>query len=108
MARKALLCLLFLGALFVTGCTGGTFATTSQTQSSTITSVSISCVPASVQPGQTSQCSSTVVGTGAFSAGVTWSALSGTITNAGLYTAPSATPRSEEHTSELQSLRHLV
>src|SRR5205814_2755360 len=34
---------------------------------------------------------------------VSWSASGGTITSGGLYTA-----RSEEHTSELQSLRHLV
>src|ERR1022692_3964322 len=111
MVRKASLGLLFLGALFVAGCTGGSFTSTTQTkaQSSTITSVNVSCLPASVQAGQTSQCSVAVSGTGGYSSAVSWSVISGTISTSGIYTAPSNAPasgldtRSEEHTSELQS-----
>ena len=40
--------------------------------------------------GQTSQCSATVMGTGSFSSGVTWTASAGTISGSGLFTAPSA------------------
>ena len=66
----------------------------------TITSVAASCVPSSVQTGQTSQCSATVTGTGNYSSAVTWSAggvgggnsTIGTISTAGLYTAPSVVP----------------
>lgn len=66
----------------------------------TITSVAASCVPASVQTGQTSQCAAAVTGTGAYSSTVTWSVSGvaggnstvGTISTAGLYSAPSAVP----------------
>lgn len=66
----------------------------------TITAVVASCVSTSVQTGQTSQCAATVTGTGAYSSTVTWSAggvqggnsTVGTISTAGLYTAPSAVP----------------
>ncbi len=60
----------------------------------TITSVTVSCAAASLQPGQTTQCSATVSGTGNFSSAVTWSAVSGTVSNTGLYTAPSTAPAS--------------
>ncbi len=55
---------------------------------STITSVSVSCSPTTLMPGQTSQCTATVSGTGSFSSSVTWSASAGSISNAGLFTAP--------------------
>jgi Protein of unknown function (DUF3443) len=56
---------------------------------STISSVSVSCIPSTVQSGGTSQCSATVTGTGSFSSTVTWSANMGsTITTAGLLTVP--------------------
>jgi len=57
---------------------------------STITSVSVSCSPTSVQAGQTSQCTATVVGTGTHSSAVTWSASAGTINSSGLLTAPTS------------------
>jgi hypothetical protein len=98
---KATLGLLFIGALFLAGCTGGSF--TSSTQSSAITSVSVSCSPASVQPGKTSQCSVTVAGTGSYSPTVSWSAVSGTITSAGLYTAPATAPASGSDTIKATS-----
>ena len=90
MGRKALLSLLLLGTLGLAGCTGGTF--TSTAKSSSITSVSVSCVPTGVQAGKTSQCSVTVAGSGSYSSAVSWSAVSGTITSSGLYTAPSTAP----------------
>jgi len=53
-----------------------------------VTSVSVSCTPASVETGQTSQCTATVTGTGTYSSTVTWSASAGTINSSGLFTAP--------------------
>ena len=54
---------------------------------STITSVSVTCTPSTVQSGGTSQCSATVLGTGDFSSLVTWTASAGTITSTGAYRA---------------------
>jgi len=59
-------------------------------QSPTITSVSVSCTPASILTGQTSQCSATVSGTGNYSSGVTWSATDGTVTAGGVFTPTAA------------------
>lgn len=95
MQRIAALCLFFSGILWITGCSGGSFAPTGgSSQSSTIASVSVSCSPASISTGKTSQCSATVTGTGSYSSGVTWSAVSGTISSSGLYTAPATAPTS--------------
>jgi len=56
----------------------------------TVTSVNASCSPTSVQTGQLSTCTATVVGTGAFSPNVTWSASGGTISPiTGLFSAAS-------------------
>jgi len=101
MGRKAVLSLLILGALCLAGCTGGSF--TSTTQSKSITSVSVSCVPTSLQTGRTSQCSVTVTGSGSYSSAVSWSAVSGTITSSGLYTAPSSAPVSGSDTIKATS-----
>lgn len=101
MRNNAALSLLFIGALGLAGCTGGSF--TSSTQSSSITSVSVSCVPASVQPGQTSQCSVTVAGTGSYSPAVNWTAVSGTVSSTGLYTAPATAPASGSDTIKATS-----
>ena len=60
----------------------------------TITSVAASCIPASVQVSGTSQCSVTVSGTGSYSSAVTWSAVSGSVSSAGVYTAPATVPAS--------------
>ncbi|HEY1897584.1 MAG TPA: alkaline phosphatase family protein [Terracidiphilus sp.] len=57
---------------------------------SSITSVSVTCSPSTVTTGQTSQCSATLQGTGSFRPSVTWSASVGTISQAGLFTAPAA------------------
>jgi hypothetical protein len=55
---------------------------------SNITSVTVSCSPAALQSGQTSQCTATVGGTDSFSSTVTWSANAGQISSSGLLTAP--------------------
>lgn len=88
MTSKCLFALSFLGSLCAAGCGGGGGGGTT-TESPTITSVSVSCTSASIQTGQTSQCSATVSGTGSYSSGVTWSATDGTVTSVGVFT-PSA------------------
>ena len=80
------------------GATGTTSVTV--TVASTITAVSVTCAGLNVGVNQTTQCSSTVTGTGTFSTSVAWSVSStaggsntvGTVSNAGLYTAPSTVP----------------
>ena len=56
----------------------------------TISSVLVSCNPASIAETQNSQCTTTVSGTGDYSSAVTWSVTAGTISTAGLFTAPSS------------------
>jgi len=56
----------------------------------TITSVSVTCDPATVIINATSQCTATVQGTGSYSSTVTWSANGGTISPSGLFTAPAS------------------
>jgi len=95
MSRKTVLSLFLLGMLCAAGCGGGGGGNSST--SATITSVSASCNPTSLQAGQTtqtSQCAATVMGTGSYSSGVTWTASAGTITSAGVYTAPATVPTS--------------
>jgi len=77
--------------LFVSACGGGR-AGGGGSIPPTITSISVSCTPASVEAGQTSQCSAAVSGTGSYSSAVTWSAVSGAISSSGLYTAPASVP----------------
>src|ERR1039457_2237935 len=87
MTRKALFVLSFFGFLFEIGCGGSINFTPSE--SHTVTSVSFSCTPTSIQMVRTSQCSAKVSGTGSYSSGVTWSATDGTVTSAGAF-SPSA------------------
>lgn len=94
MRCKTLLGLLILGSLCFSGCGGITKTSTPPPLSPTITAVSVSCVASSLQTGQVSQCSASVSGTGSYSSGVTWSAVSGTVSSTGLYTAPSTVPAS--------------
>jgi hypothetical protein len=99
------------GVLSTTGVTPGTQITVTATSvadigaygsatvnvtAPTITSVSASCLPATLQAHTTatSQCSATVQGTGSYSSAVTWSATYGAITTAGVYTAPLTAPAS--------------
>lgn len=91
MRRLALVSLIFL----LVGCGGGAGPQQPQqpTQPPTITSVTAACVPSQVEVNRTSQCTAQVAGTGDFSRAVTWSVQGGgTITAAGLYTAPPAVP----------------
>ena len=60
--------------------------------SSTVTSVSASCMPASIQTGKTSNCVALVSGAGRFDSSVTWSTSNGTISATGQLTAPSSVP----------------
>ena len=55
-----------------------------------ITSVSVSCSPNSISTAQTSLCTATVLGTGAYSTGVNWTAKGGTITSGGVFTPSGA------------------
>lgn len=56
----------------------------------TIAAVSVTCNPATVDPGGTSQCSANVRGTGSYNSAVAWSASGGSISQGGLFTASSA------------------
>lgn len=96
--------LLSVPLLFASACGGGGGGTGGGGSTSpTITSVTVSCTPTSVQTGQTSQCSATVTGTGSYSSAVTWSAVSGTVTSSGLYTAPATVPASGSDTIKATS-----
>ena len=64
---------------------GGTSATSTPTNS--VTAISASCSPSSINAGATSQCTASVQGTGSYSSAVTWAASSGTISSSGLFTA---------------------
>jgi len=86
MTYRILLAFSILGSLCIAGCGGGGGNQNTPQVSPTITSVSIACTPASILTGQTSQCSATVSGTGAYSTAVTWSATDGTINSAGVFT----------------------
>ena len=68
----------------------GTAAIIVQLAPPTITSVSVTCDPATVIINATSQCTATVQGTGSYSSAVTWSANGGTISTSGLFTAPAS------------------
>jgi Protein of unknown function (DUF3443) len=54
---------------------------------SAISSIIVSCSPAAMRSGQTSQCTAQVIGTGNFNSAVTWAAGKGTISDTGLFTA---------------------
>jgi acid phosphatase len=71
-------------AVFLTAC-----ASTKTTAPSISNGVTVSCTPAIMAPGTTSQCSAK--STGAAGAAFTWSASAGSITAAGVFTAPSTT-----------------
>ena len=51
----------------------GTALITVQPTAPTITSITVSCDPSTVAPNATAQCTATVLGTGSYSSGVTWS-----------------------------------
>jgi len=84
-ALFAIVVSLFWAAL--TGCGASLSSTTS---SSRLTSVAVTCVPSTIAPNATSQCTASVQGTGSYSLAVTWTSSLGTISAAGLLTAPGA------------------
>ena len=73
-------CAVLLG---ITACGGGGSSNTS-----TITGVTMSCTPTTLESGQTSQCTATVAGTGNYITTVTYAASVGSIGTTGLYSAP--------------------
>jgi hypothetical protein len=59
---------------------------------STVTGVTMNCTASIIQSGQLDQCNATVTGTGTnFTTTVTWKATAGSISAAGLFTAPTTT-----------------
>ena len=68
----------------------GTSSITLQAAAATVTSVTVSPTPEAVPFGSTQQFSATVTGTNNPSQLVTWSAVNGSITSLGLYTAPAS------------------
>ncbi len=90
MHRRAVLILGLVGLLLLAGCGSGGAGGGNSTPTAAITSVAVSCTPASLQTGQTSQCSATVTGTGSYSSAVTWSvspSSMGSISSAGIFTS---------------------
>ena len=75
--------LLFVGSalLWVAGCG-------SSSNPTTVTGVTVACLPSTIQSSQLIQCNATVAGTGTFSTMVNWMATAGSITSAGVFTAP--------------------
>ena len=76
-------------AAMIAGCGGSVSLNTSPAQP-TITSVMVTCAPATVMVSATSQCSAAVQGTGNYSSAVTWSASGGAISSSGVFTAPAS------------------
>jgi phosphatidylinositol-3-phosphatase len=69
---------------------GGTGQNPPENPASTVTAVSVNCSSSTVKTGGTSQCNASVQGTGSYNTAVTWSATTGAINAAGLFTAPSS------------------
>src|SRR5450631_2320469 len=86
MGLRTLALILALSSLLgIVACGGGGSST------ATITSVTVSCTPTSVQSGQTSSCTATVTGTGSFATTVTWGASAGSVDVNGVFTAQAVT-----------------
>lgn len=69
------------------------YTITTATGTSTVSAVSLSCAATTVTVGATTTCTPKVTGTGSFSSAVTWSASAGSITAAGVLTAPATASR---------------
>jgi Protein of unknown function (DUF3443) len=76
------------GLLFVAGIVLWTAGCGSSNNGSTVTGVTATCLPSTIQSAQLLQCTSTVTGTATFSTSVTWMATAGSINTAGIFTAP--------------------
>jgi hypothetical protein len=92
-AQTQLLYVLIVCAILLieTACGSGAGSKQPSPISSSISSVSVVCMPSEVATNATSQCNAVVQGTGAYSSAVTWSASEGTVDGSGLVTA-SASP----------------
>lgn len=64
------------------------FNVTTSTSSSAVTGISVACDSTEVNFGDTVDCDASLTGTGNYSAAVTWSISAGSISTAGLVTAP--------------------
>jgi hypothetical protein len=74
--------------LFVVGILLWICGCSSSSTPSTVTGVTVTCLPSPIQSGQQNQCTATVTGTGTFETTVTWMATAGSISSAGVFTAP--------------------
>jgi hypothetical protein len=89
MKTKIALVVLLGVMVAMTACGGGPSSTSpNQPSNPTITSVSVSCSPTSVQTNGTATCTASVDGTGSYSSVVAWSASAGTVDANGKFTAP--------------------
>lgn len=88
--RFALWLLIASSVMLVCNACGGSNSAPTQQSSSQVSSVAITCAPAALAPGDTSQCSATVHGTGTLNSAVTWSVSAGIINSSGAFTAPSS------------------
>ena len=79
-----------LAACGIAACGGGGTGTQAPPVSPTISSVTVTCSPATVDVSATSQCTATVQGTGSYSSAVAWTASAGTISSSGLLAAPAS------------------
>ena len=84
--RRAAVLVGLAGVLAMSACGGG--GSNNNNGSSSITSVTVSCNPTTLTPNQTSQCTASVTGTGNYSSAVSWTVSAGSITSAGVFTAP--------------------
>ncbi len=108
MRREVAFVLHFAGILLLAGCGSGGAGGGNSTPTAAITSVTVSCTPASIQTGQTSQCSATVTGTGSYSSAVSWSVSPtsmGAISSSGVFTPASAGTASITATSTQDSTK---
>src|ERR1035438_8475962 len=87
--QKLVWCVAPLLAVCMVGCGGSEYRFPGHRPKPEVTSVTVVCSPSTIQPGQTSQCTATVLGQGSITLGVEWSASAGQISTAGLFTAPS-------------------
>ena len=77
-----------LGLLFVAGIILWIAGCSSSNNSSTVTGITAGCAPDIIQSSQMIQCTATLTGTGMFETTVTWMANAGSISSAGVFTAP--------------------
>jgi Protein of unknown function (DUF3443) len=82
--RTLALILALLSLLGIVSCGGGS-------STATITGVTVSCTPTSLQSGQTSSCTAAVTGTGTFVTTVNWGASAGSVDVNGVFTAQAVT-----------------